>query len=105
MALPSHGSLISHGLTARRSRRTLVVRKSSLENWPNFARLVALYDIVGDTAIVRHTFTGETEHDGKTNPVTIGVLRVWHQQNGDWTLLTRQAVRLKEPRPKSKPSV
>jgi hypothetical protein len=40
--------------------------------------------IVGDTAIVRHTVTGDTERDGKTNPVTIGVLMVWHQQNGDW---------------------
>jgi ketosteroid isomerase-like protein len=40
--------------------------------------------IVGDHAIVRHTFTGETERDGKTKPVTIGVLMVWHQQNGDW---------------------
>ena len=46
----------------------------------------------------RHTFTGETERDGKTNPVTIGVLMVWYQQNGDWTLLARQAVRLNEPR-------
>lgn len=40
--------------------------------------------IVGDTAIVRHTVTGDTERDGKTTPVTIGVLMVWHQQNGDW---------------------
>ena len=35
--------------------------------------------IVGDTAIVRHTVTGDTERDDKTNPVTIGVLMVWHQ--------------------------
>jgi ketosteroid isomerase-like protein len=54
--------------------------------------------IVGDTAIVRHTLTGETERDGKTNPVKIGVLMVWHKQNGDWKLLARQAVRLEEPR-------
>lgn len=44
------------------------------------------------------TFTGETERDGKTNPVKIGVLMVWHKQNGDWKLLARQAVRLEEPR-------
>jgi ketosteroid isomerase-like protein len=54
--------------------------------------------IIGDNAIVRHTLTGETERDGKTNPVKIGVLMVWHQQNGNWTLLARQAVRLEEPR-------
>ena len=58
----------------------------------------------GNTHIVaipppmRHTVTGETERDGKTKPVTIGVLMVWHQQNGDWKLLARQAVRLEEPR-------
>jgi len=54
--------------------------------------------IVGDTAIVRHTVTGETERDGKTKPVTIGVLMVGHQQNGDWTLLARPAVRREAPR-------
>jgi hypothetical protein len=50
--------------------------------------------IVGNTAIVRHTLTGETERDGKTNPVKIGVLMVWHEQDGHWQLLARQAVRL-----------
>jgi ketosteroid isomerase-like protein len=47
---------------------------------------------------VRHTLTGETERDGKTNPVKLGVLMVWHKQNGAWKLLARQAVRLEEPR-------
>jgi ketosteroid isomerase-like protein len=54
--------------------------------------------IVGDTAIVRHTLTGETERDGKTNPVKIGVLMVWHKHDGHWKLLARQAVRLEELR-------
>jgi ketosteroid isomerase-like protein len=54
--------------------------------------------IVGHNAIVRHTLTGETERDGKTNPVKIGVLMIWHKQNGHWKLLARQAVRLEEPR-------
>jgi hypothetical protein len=54
--------------------------------------------IVGDHAIVRHTFTGETARDGKTNPVTIGVLMVWHTQNGAWKRLARQAVRREEGR-------
>ena len=53
--------------------------------------------IVGDTAVVRHTLTGETERDGKTNPVKIGVLMIWHKQDGHWKLLARQAVRLEEP--------
>jgi hypothetical protein len=32
--------------------------------------------IVRTTAIVRYTFTGESERDGKTNPVKLGVLTV-----------------------------
>jgi len=54
--------------------------------------------IVGNTATVRHTFTGESERDGKTNPVKLGVLTVWQKQDGNWKLLARQAVRLEEPR-------
>jgi hypothetical protein len=46
---------------------------------------------------VRHTLTGETERDGKTTPVQIGVLMVWHKHDGNWKLLARQAVRLEEP--------
>ena len=52
--------------------------------------------MVDNNAIVRHTLTGETERDGKTNPVRIGVLMVWHKQDGNWKLLARQAVRLEE---------
>ena len=54
--------------------------------------------IVGNTAIVRHTLTGESERDGKTNPVKLGVLTVWQNPDGNWKLLARQAVRLEEPR-------
>ena len=36
------------------------------------------------------------EREGKTNPVKIGVLMVWHKQDGNWKLLARQAVRLEE---------
>jgi len=54
--------------------------------------------IVGNNAIVRHTLSGETERDGKTNPVKIGVLMVWHKPDGNWQLLARQAVRLEEQR-------
>jgi len=52
--------------------------------------------VVGNAAIVRHTLTGETERDGKTNSVKIGVLMVWQKQEGAWKLLARQAVRLPE---------
>jgi ketosteroid isomerase-like protein len=52
------------------------------------------HHIVGNNAIVRHVLTGETERDGKTNPVKIGVLMVWHKEDGNWKLLARQAYRL-----------
>jgi len=54
--------------------------------------------IVGINAIVRHILAGETERDGKINPVKIGVLMVWHKQDRNWKLLARQAYRLEEPR-------
>ena len=50
--------------------------------------------IVGNTAIVRHILTGETESEGKINAVKIGVLMVWQKQDGHWKLLARQAYRL-----------
>lgn len=50
--------------------------------------------IVGDDAIVRHVFDGETASNGKTVPVHIGVLQVWHRDGGRWRLLARQAFKL-----------
>ncbi|MCJ2043443.1 nuclear transport factor 2 family protein [Methylobacterium sp. J-078] len=50
--------------------------------------------IVGDDAIVRHVFDGETVSNGKTVPVHIGVLQVWHREGGRWRLLARQAFKL-----------
>jgi hypothetical protein len=56
--------------------------------------------IVGDHAIVRHPVTAETARDGQTNPITSGVLMVWHTPNGDGPLLARPAVRREERRTK-----
>jgi ketosteroid isomerase-like protein len=47
--------------------------------------------VAGDTALARHMLTGETERDGKTYPIKIGILLVWQKQDGDWKLLARQA--------------
>ena len=49
---------------------------------------------VGDTSIVRFKTIGETESEGKKNPINIGVLMVWQKQGGDWKLLARQSVKL-----------
>lgn len=50
--------------------------------------------VVGDTAIVRHTLTADTNDSGKPGKVQIKILGVWQQQGGQWKLLARQAVRV-----------
>jgi Domain of unknown function (DUF4440) len=49
--------------------------------------------IVGDDAIARHTWTSESETDGKATSTKIGVLQVWQKQGGTWKLLARQSFR------------
>ena len=53
--------------------------------------------IVGDTAIVRHTVTGDTERDDKTNSVTTGVLMAGTSRTAIGSP-GRQAVRREAPR-------
>jgi ketosteroid isomerase-like protein len=48
-------------------------------------------DVVGDDAIVRHLLRGESESNGRVNPVNIGILQVWKKQPDGWKLLARQA--------------
>jgi hypothetical protein len=52
--------------------------------------------IVGTDAIARHTWTSESETDGKLTTTKIGVLQVWQQQGGTWKLLARQAFRTQQ---------
>ena len=49
--------------------------------------------VVGNTAIVRHTLTADTNDSGKPGKVQIKILGVWQQQGNQWKLLARQAVR------------
>ncbi|CAM3562564.1 nuclear transport factor 2 family protein [Paracidovorax anthurii] len=49
--------------------------------------------IAGDSAIVRHTLTADTNDSGKPGKVQIKILGVWQKQGRDWKLLARQAVR------------
>jgi hypothetical protein len=49
--------------------------------------------IVGADAIARHTWSSESETDGKMTSTKIGVLQVWQKQGGTWKLLARQAFR------------
>ena len=48
----------------------------------------------GNTAIVRHTLTADTNDSGKPGKVALKILGIWQKQGGEWKLLARQAVRL-----------
>ena len=50
--------------------------------------------VVGDNAVARHIYLGESELDGKQNTTRIGALQVWQKQSGAWKLLARQGFRL-----------
>ena len=50
--------------------------------------------VVGDTAVARHIYLGESELDGKQSTTRIGALQVWQKQDGGWKLLARQGFRL-----------
>ena len=43
--------------------------------------------VVGNTAIVRHTLTADTNDSGKPGKVQIKILGVWQQQGGQWLSL------------------
>jgi hypothetical protein len=50
--------------------------------------------VVGETAIVRHTFTAETlAPDATPGTLKIGNVLIWQLQKGKWKLLARQAYR------------
>ena len=50
--------------------------------------------IVGNTALVRHNLSAETNDGGKAGTTKLGVLLVWQKQQGKWKLLARQAFKL-----------
>ena len=50
--------------------------------------------VVGDTAVARHIYLGESELDGKQTTTRIGALQVWQKQADGWKLLARQGFRL-----------
>jgi len=50
--------------------------------------------VTGDAGVVRHLYVSQSEMDGKTSDVKIGVLGVWQKQGGEWKLLARQGYKL-----------
>ncbi len=69
----------------------LVSRRSS---FPSITLTNRSASVVGDDAIARHVFDGELVSNGKTAPIHIGVLQVWHRDGGRWRLLARQGFKL-----------
>ncbi|MCJ2034551.1 nuclear transport factor 2 family protein [Methylobacterium sp. J-068] len=67
---------------------------SGRSRFPSISLSNRTASVVGDAAIVRHVFDGETVANGKSAPVHIGVLQVWHREAGRWRLLARQAFKL-----------
>jgi Domain of unknown function (DUF4440) len=70
---------LSYGHSAGRVENTsqfIDAAISGRSTWEFITLTDQTIQIVGNTAIVRHTLTGETEREGKTNPVKIGVLMV-----------------------------
>ena len=50
--------------------------------------------VTGDTAVSRHLYVSESELDGKTNNIKIGIIECWHREGGAWKLLGRQGYKL-----------
>jgi ketosteroid isomerase-like protein len=50
--------------------------------------------MAGNNAIARHRFVAESEQDGRTTNIDIGILEVWTKQDGNWKLLARQGYKL-----------
>ena len=50
--------------------------------------------VVGNTAVARHIYLGESELDGKQSTTRIGALQVWQKQDAGWKLVARQGFRL-----------
>lgn len=48
-------------------------------------------DVVGQNGIVRHTIVAETNNEGETVHIKIGVLLVWQKEGNEWKLIARQA--------------
>lgn len=61
--------------------------------WKSIDLTNQIIRVTGDTAVVRHNYTGESEREGgKIQSTRIGVFMVWQKQDGRWRLLARQAL-------------
>jgi ketosteroid isomerase-like protein len=50
-------------------------------------------NVVGNVALVRHRFVGTRKAGSKGDTTRLSILTVWLQQQGQWKLLARQALK------------
>ncbi len=50
--------------------------------------------VLGNTAIVRHNFSAQTNNGGTPASTKLAVLLIWQKQQGKWKLIARQATKL-----------
>lgn len=50
--------------------------------------------VVGNTAIVRHKLSADTNNNNTPGKVSLSVLLIWQKQSGKWKLIARQAVKI-----------
>jgi ketosteroid isomerase-like protein len=69
----------------------VMTRKATLKSleYPELKVTVA-----GNAAWTRHLYVSESELDGKSNHIKIGILEVWQKAGGGWKLLARQGYKL-----------
>ncbi|MCJ2068008.1 nuclear transport factor 2 family protein [Methylobacterium sp. J-030] len=67
---------------------------SKRQTFPSITLSDRSVSVAGDDAIARHVFSGEVVTDGKSAPVHIGVMQVWHRDGDRWRLLARQAFKI-----------
>ena len=88
---------VSYGHSAGRIENKQEFIKAALANkavMKSLAFTDQTVKITGNHAVVRNTYNGVSELDGKTNTTKIGVLLVWAKEDGTWRLYARQAYRL-----------
>ena len=49
--------------------------------------------VFGNTAIVRHLLTADTNDNNKPGHIKLKIITVWHKEKGKWKLIARQAVK------------
>ena len=68
---------------------------NSKQTYSNFVMDSATVFFEGDkTAVVRHVLRAVSTENGKETPLHLNVLQVWVNQNNQWKLMARQAVKL-----------